>query len=498
MKKIFQDVAVYLFFIPVFFVLHGYLENFGFIGIGESLLLMLTYGGASALLYLIFLFFYREHIKAALLSTYIMGFYLFFGAFHDFFKDHDIPLHRYSLIIPLFLVFLIFGLVYLKKIKKPFSRSTLFLNLLFLIYLAIDVVGIGWKFFHPNPNKLSAYEFASKSSYAPCDTCAKPDIYLLLFDEYGSSLSLKQRFNYDNSDLDSFLVNRGFQIQAHSRSNYNFTPFSMASILNMSYLKGIKNPSACTLEDYAYCDNLVRDDEVIKYLSYQGYDIVNYSVFDLAGNPSKVEQSFLPLKTKLITDRTLFHYIQRDVGWLLYAGKFKIKWLVEQTMFRHSNNNKIFVDLVKKESALLSTKPRFVYAHFYLPHPPFFYDKSGNRRDMKTVYERNDEKYSQDYLDYVPYTNQKAKELITTIQENTNHSAVIIFLGDHGFRNTTNPTDLSNYFQNQNAVYFPDRDYHSFYDSLSNVNEFRLVFNKLFNANFPLLKDSTIFLTDKK
>src|ERR1022692_1154507 len=226
MKKVFQDVALYLFLIPVFFVLHGYLENFGFIGIGESLLLMLTYSSASALLYFIFLFFYREHIKAALLSTYIMGSYLFFGAFHDFFKSHDIPLHKYRVTVPLCCIFLIFCLIYLKKIKKPFSRSTLFLNLLFVIYLIIDVSGIAWKFFHPNPNKLSAYGFANSSSYKPCDSCSKPDIYLLLFDEYGSSLSLKQRFNYDNRDLDSFLTNRGFQIQVHSRSNYNFTPFS--------------------------------------------------------------------------------------------------------------------------------------------------------------------------------------------------------------------------------------------------------------------------------
>ena len=58
MKKVFQEVALYLFLIPVFFVLHGYVENFGFIGIGECLLLMLTYGGVSALLYFIFLFFY--------------------------------------------------------------------------------------------------------------------------------------------------------------------------------------------------------------------------------------------------------------------------------------------------------------------------------------------------------------------------------------------------------------------------------------------------------
>jgi hypothetical protein len=497
MKRIFQEVALYLFLMPVFFVLHGYAENFGFIKIGECLLLMLTYGGACALLYFIFLLIYKEHIKAALLSMYIMGFYFFFGALHDFFKDHNIPLHKYSINIPLFFALLIFGLIYLKKIKKPFSRSTLFLNLLFAIYIVVDVSSVAWKIIHPNPNKLSTYEFANHASYK-FFTGPKPDIYLLLFDEYASSASLKERFNYDNKDLDNFLTDRGFHINVHSRSNYNFTPFSMASILNMSYLKGIKDPSACTLDDYAYCDNLVRDDEVIKYLSYQGYDIVNYSVFELAGNPSKVEQTFLPLKTKLITDRTLYRYLERDIGWLLYTGRFRIKWLAEKTLLQHSENNKRFVDLVKKESALQSDKPKFVYAHFYMPHPPFFYDKFNNKRELKAIYNQNSEKYYQQYLDYIPYTNSKAKELINTIQQNTNNSAVIIFLGDHGFRYTTDPTNLSNYFQNQNAIYFPDREYDSLHDSSSNVNEFRSIFNKLFDAGFPILKDSSIFLSDKK
>jgi hypothetical protein len=30
------------------------------------------------------------------------------------------------------------------------------------------------------------------------------------------------------------------------------------------------------------------------------------------------------------------------------------------------------------------------------------------------------------------------------------------------------------------------------------VNQFRVVFDKLFDLNLPLLKDSTIFLLDKK
>jgi hypothetical protein len=167
-------------------------------------------------------------------------------------------------------------------------------------------------------------------------------------------------------------------------------------------------------------------------------------------------------------------------------------------MFKNSTNNQTIIDLVIKESGVKSIKPKFVYAHLYMPHPPYFYDKRGQKRDLQTVYERSDESDYQYYLDYLPYTNQKAEELVDSIQLHSHHSAVIIFLGDHGLRYPINPMDLSNFFENQNAVYFPTQDYRLIYDSVSAVNEFRLVFNTLFHSNFPVLTDSTILLQDKK
>ncbi len=56
--------------------------------------------------------------------------------------------------------------------------------------------------------------------------------------------------------------------------------------------------------------------------------------------------------------------------------------------------------------------------------------------------------------------------------KNTRGKAMILFLSDHGFR------------------YSPS----GFYDSITNVNGFRVVFDKMFHLNLPLLKDSVIFL----
>jgi hypothetical protein len=499
MKKLLQHTPVFLFLLPVFFVLHGVNENFGYINVPDCLLLMITYTGAAALLYFLFLPFLKNYVRAALMATYLMAFYCFFGAVHDFFKLQLGFFYRYVYLLPVFLILGLLLLAFLKRTTHPFIKLSLFINLLLIIYLVVDSGGIVWKLIYPPPNKLAVYSFAEHNNYVACNGCSKPDIYFLLFDEYASSLSLKQRYHYDNSDLDSFLTNSGFHIQTKSRSNYNFTPFSMSSILNMSYLHGFFNPAACSADDYAYCNNLIKNDQVIKFLSYQGYDIVNYSVFDLAGNPSRVNQTFLPLKTKLITDRTLFAYLRKDIGWMFYAGKWEIKWLTENTFFNQVVNNDKIIAGVETESEAHPKHPRFIYAHIYMPHPPFFFDKNGVRKDKATIYQESViNKFIQPYLDYIPYTNSRVKELISAIQTNTRDSAVIIFMGDHGFRYETKEVYPIHFFQNQNAVFFPDKDYHLLYDSITGVNMFRVVFNKMFDQHIPLLQDSSIFLRDKQ
>jgi hypothetical protein len=76
-------------------------------------------------------------------------------------------------------------------------------------------------------------------------------------------------------------------------------------------------------------------------------------------------------------------------------------------------------------------------------------------------------------------------------------TAAMILLGDHGYRRADVST-TKRLFQNLNAVYFPDKNYGFLYDSISNVNEFRTVFNKLFGQQFLLQRDSTILLRDRK
>lgn len=496
MVRIIQRYPLYLFLLPLFFVLHGFAENFGFIDAKEAGILLLSYLFLTLSIAGFSYIFFRNWNRASLITTFWMSFFFFFAALHEFMKAHSPikTLSRYSFLLSAALLILFILFIYFKRSTKPFQRFSIYLNSLFLIYILVDVGTIVWKSTHKNDNLLSTYGFAKENQYQPCDTCAKPDIFFLLYDEYTGTGALKKQYNYDNR-LDSFLRSRNFSVQSRSRSNYNFTAFSMSSVLNMSFIDGIKNTKAVTADDYANCNLLIRDNEVIKFLDAHGYDIVNYSVFDLAGNPSMVDQSFLPLKTKLISDRTLFAHMNKDIGWLLIT-RWPFSLFTRNHYMKHKSNNEDFQRKVIETSKTTADRPRFVYAHFYMPHPPYFYDRNGQMKNEQVIYNEYKSNPVEAYLEYLTYTNSEIEKLVTSIQQN-NPKAIIVILSDHGFREKES-RNFPYFFQNLNAVYYPDQDYKGLYDSITNVNQFRVLLNKCFHQNFPLLKDSSVFLIDKK
>lgn len=486
---------LFLLLLPFFFVFHGYVENFRYIRPLDCLPLLGLYLLATLICFFIFRLFLRDNIKAALMTSFIMGFYFFFGAFHDFVRRHDIFLHRYSITLPLFLIVAACLFIWLKK-KQPPRRAGRFLNYLLLIYLVMDGITLVWNNI-TRDDRGKIISALPNDTFRKCDSCPTPDIYLLLFDEYTSGKTLKDTYHYDNTPLDSFLLQEHFHIQPDSRSNYFFTPFSMASIFNMSYLSRLKDPQNVTAEDYIEIMDPGRPAAVIRVLERQGYAIINNSSFDLPGNPSSLDQPFIPVKTRLITNRTLFHYLMRDIGWWFVTHFTDAEALAENEASLVYRGNRTAVRKTMEESATAAGKPRFVYMHVFMPHGPFLFDSSGHMRQMRDIARESDAGNLSSYLNYIPYTNTQVKQLVSTIKKNTMGKAVIIFLSDHAYRY---PAFLGHnervFFNNQNAVYYPDGDYGLLYDSISNVNQFRVIFNKLFDQRLPLLKDSLIYLRD--
>jgi|GEM_PF-222142 len=486
-------VPLFLGLLPVFFVFHGFVENLGFITVGDCLPLLGIYLLSAGILFLVFFLLLRDANKAALISFYLLCFYFFFGVLHDFLKAYAHMLSKYSVLLPIFAAGALALFLYLRKATVP-GPLVVFLNCLFLIYLLVDI-GTWITKTGRRPVAQSAPSSLLSPYYKDSGNSPKPDIYLLIFDEYSANRTLQSVYHYDNSALDSFFKKEDFYRPGQSRSNYFFTTYSMASLLNLDYLHEFDDNHLLTPDDNAIPLERLRTNEVVNFLMARGYSIVNNSPWDIPGHPGRLEQPFIPLKGSLITRRTLLNYISRDIGMYLESKIKDSGTLIDDNISTIDRMNTDFLDSTLRESAKRSPTPRFVYMHVLMPHFYFIFDSLQHRRTLSDIRSRPSLQWDPErYLEYLPYVNARIREVVTSIKEHSQGKAVILFLSDHGYRYY--PTDAVQpyFFNNQNAVYLPHRDYSGFYDSITNVNEFRVVFDKLFHLNLPLLKDSVIFL----
>lgn len=492
-----KHLPLFVALLSIFFVIHGVLENFGFISYKDAGILLLTYIGLTIIVWGLLWLLFRNSSSTAIATTSFMFFFFFYEAFMQFVRE-KFPNHfltSYGFLLSTCALIMITLFIYLKKSKRTFPRLYLFLNIVLIIYILIDTGWTLFKFLYPSDNPLSVYSMAGEKNIQACSTCKKPNVYFLLFDEYASSLSLQEHFHYNNP-LDSFLLKKRFHINKQSNSNYALTVFSMASVLNMAYIGGLKDPGHITSQDYSNAHQLIRNNKVIQQFSSLGYLLKNYSIFDLAGHPTEVWQSFLPLNTRLITERTMTARLDKGITALLVRN-FGIKHFVVQDYEHYALSNKKFMELVANEAVRKNNQPAFLYAHFVMPHFPYLYDSLGHRRNDWQVYEERITTPPASYLNYLAYTNKYIEHLVEHIRLN-DPEAIILLCGDHGYRYLKDQHSIFPSFQNLNAVYFPDHDYSRWGDKISFVNEFRIVFNQLFHFNYPLLKDSIILLREKK
>jgi hypothetical protein len=246
--------------------------------------------------------------------------------------------------------------------------------------------------------------------------------------------------------------------------------------------------------DLFYCNKIIRENVLLQFLQKHGYEFYNYSVFDFKGQPRRILEGFLPVKTKYITSQTLFGRINRDIRFNLitrFRSSAEIKRLTYGTLY---GNEKIY-DLTWKIAEERLNAPKFVYTHLMMPHYPYYYDKNGNEQPFEKLTEGN-QSNQEAYIEYLQYCNTKFLSLLDHILRSSQQPPIILFMGDHGFRHFNQPVEEEFYFLNHVSVRLPAQNYSAFPDSMTSVNLFRVILNTEFQQSLRLLKDSTIYLKD--
>ena len=486
-----KKIPFFLLLLAVFFCLHGSVENYGYLNLYE----VMEVGGiiifCMAVFFALVWLFTKNYFFAALLTFFIALWYLFFGAIHDLIKTTSYLhfLKSYTVLLPLLLLVNILVAWWLKRSKQLHQKLFLYLNVLFLIFCVSDAVLL--------ISKAAAYKeitYPNPVAFDQSKVTAKPNVYFLLFDEYAGYKSLNDSFHYKNDSFYHFLQQQQFQLLP-TFANYDFTPFSMSSVLNMQYVPENYNRQQLTQPDIQHRFGEIRNAQVPAIFKSMGYSIENNSIFDIKDHPALYQSNGLfPIHAALLTNKVFHNRLMKNIGWWFVTGKYSINFLKEHFMYRKDGYNRQLEKDVLQTAATPATKPRFCYAHFLLPHGQFYRDSSGALNSPEKILNL---KYLADkslYLAYLKYTNNIIKGLVKKLNQK-DPNAIVIIMSDHGFYD-----------------YIPD-SYHPYnYDNIcfvrfpvavdtvnlprSNVNFFRHLFNSQFGQNLPYVKDSTMYVIE--
>jgi hypothetical protein len=360
------------------------------------------------------------------------------------------------------------------------TRTAQFLNLLLLVLIATDATQTLWR------RKQAAQKMREVSLNGK--TRPPKSIFLILMDEYASSASLARRAGIDNHGMDSFLRRRGFMVLPQSRSNYAITHFSLASLLNLDYLP-LQAGQTVDLRDYNESLEWIRHSGLVQALKQKGYEICNRSIFDLDNTRPFEGRSTQVEGIEALGESTFF---QRVIKPYLLA-----RWrpeAIEADYFKLIPRHRHLLKAIDEDAR--KTAPVFCYAHFCLPHAPFTYGPEGNRLSLQQALEvtaRNDPRY---YAFNLQAANVHLQTVVNTILKYRADDAIIVVLGDHGYRNNALPDEARGQFENLAAVYVPGGDYAGFREEMTNVNLMRQVVQAATETAFRPLPDQCIPLQE--
>ena len=147
-----------------------------------------------------------------------------------------------------------------------------------------------------------------------------------------------------------------------------------------------------------------------------------------------------------------------------------------------------------KKYQIKHENPVFVFAHILLPHSPYIFGPNGEKIVPGTSLNSKVWNPRDAFIDQVKFANKKTQESIEKILQNEDGNAIIILQSDTGSSfdmDWNDPTRemIVERLSNLNAYYLPDKNYELFYDKLTPVNSFPLIFNSYFNQNYEIMDD---------
>jgi hypothetical protein len=327
----------------------------------------------------------------------------------------------------------------------------------------------------------------------------KPDIYYFIFDRYARGDQLRKVYGYDNSAFIAALRQRGFYVAGESYSNYQRTTHSVISSLNFDYLDRLDVPAAAGKHDWMPLYNMLQDFRIGRFLKGLGYEIHFSGTWWEPTRRIAIADVFHNFYEMPELVRVIYEY-----SLIVDAGRLMGLRQVDPLWWQCQRSRLMFESMGNGDR---SGKPKFHFAHFLIPHPPFVTHESGRCMEMPEALSRT---RAQNYVGQLKYANEQIIAAVDRILGLPGPKPIIILQADEGpwpeiyagnevaalgrdaglvdwFDAT--PAELQEKMAILNAIYMPKVEASQFSPGMSPVNTFRLMLKSYFGMPIEPLPD---------
>ena len=382
------------------------------------------------------------------------------------------------------------------RYRGDFSNLTIIAN--WFSFLLIVLYGAYIAYNGPGAHRVEFPELPDIATPQTAQAC--PDIYLFLLDGYPRSDVLRERLGYNNLLFEIEMRNLGFTMAKRSMANYSSAGLAAAACLNLGYI-----PKELTEEAAAdpvgtvarlYCGN-----RMFSLLKSFGYKIFSFS----PGVECREHRA--PIDTYLDPPNTLSEFETVLLGQTIAA-----RLLRGYHAIRHSNpaywrlapwrarTLYAFAE-VQRLASQPSESPRFFCIRLPIPGTPFLFARDGGVPEPYVLNIADGQllpapppMFQRGYADQLYFTNEKLIEMASTILNTSARPSVILITSPQGYVDPDQDAPKGIRYANLAMARFPQETSGNkdaeLYESISLVNLFRVVLNRVFDAGLELLPDT--------
>ena len=335
-----------------------------------------------------------------------------------------------------------------------------------------------------------------------------PDLYYLVLDRYARADQLLVRYDFDNAAFLDRLRSSGFLVADGAYANYPRTAHSLVSTLNLDYLPSMPervSASSDWMPIYEHLD----DTRLASFLRESGYEFHFLGTWwDPTRTNTHADRSYnrraLPGLLRLAFDTSL-------VGAL--ARRFEDSTFNERRLQceREKFKFRVLQDMARAEGA---DTPKFVFAHFLVPHPPFVVDAAGRCLSVADAMSRG---RRLNYIEQIAFANDRVLSVVEAILARPGPPPIIVIQSDEGpwpaslardevtvlGRDVTDPdwTKVAPALLREkmailSAMYLPGSGVDGLAPSFTPVNTFRVVLREYFGVPLDDLPNRSFVFQD--